>query len=149
MKTKCTKKCDAGENCFFFCSLRRRPHVFGENGHRKRTFSKTLASRLRVDGRTELEVFEYDDVIHHTRLALRMFCGDAIGISTILAFSCGRAKTIRTRKVWTRIFFFFWEMEGKKVRFQIYPDTYGRYYWRIEHINNDEPYVIPFLKFTR
>ena len=53
MKTKCTKKCDAGENCFFFCSLRRRPHVFGENGHRKRTFSKTLASRLRVDGRTD------------------------------------------------------------------------------------------------
>ena len=80
-----------------------------ENGHRKRIFSKTLASRLRVDGRTEVEVFEYDDVIHHTRLALRMFCGDALGISTILAFSCGRAKTIRTRNVWTRIF--FWKTE--------------------------------------
>ena len=49
--TKCTKKYDAGENCFFFCSLRPRPHVFGENGHRKRIFSKTPASRLRVDGR--------------------------------------------------------------------------------------------------
>ena len=136
MKTKCTKKCDAGENCFFFCSLRPRPHVFGENGHRKRTFSKTLASRLRVDGRTELEVFEYDDVIHHTRLALRMFCGDAIGISTILAFSCGRAKTIRTRKVWTRIFFFFGKWREKKSVFKyirIRMDA-ARYYWRIEHI---------------
>ena len=54
-----------------------------------------------------------------------MFCGDAIGISTVLAFSCGRAKTIRTRNVWTRIFFFL-ENEGEKFRFQMYPDTYGR-----------------------
>ena len=27
-----------------------RPNVIGENGHRKRIFSKTLATRLRVDG---------------------------------------------------------------------------------------------------
>ena len=32
-----------------------------------------------------MEVFEYDDVMHHTRIALR------------LAFSCGVEKTIRTR----------------------------------------------------
>ena len=77
-----------------------------------------------------------------------MFCGDAIGISTILAFSCGRAKTIRTRKVWTRIFF-FGKWRGKKSVFKyirIRTDA-ARYYWRIEHINinNDEPYVIPSL----
>ena len=29
---------------------------------------------------------------------------DAIRISIVLAFSCGRAKTIRIRYVWTRIF---------------------------------------------
>ena len=45
----------------------------------------------------------------------------------------------------------FWTKEGKNVRFQKYPDTHGRglLLQALEHINNDEPYVIPFLTFTR
>ena len=53
-----------------------------------------------------------------------MLCGDAIGISTVLAFSCGRAKTIRTPYVWTRIF--FGQRREKKIRFKKYLDTHGR-----------------------
>ena len=78
----------------FFCSgLAYQPRVSGGNVYRKRIFSKTL-SRVEIFynagysftcGSTKMEVFEYDDVMHHTRIALR------------LAFSCGVEKTIRTR----------------------------------------------------
>ena len=60
--------------------------------YRKRIFSKTL-SRVEIFYNagysftcesTKTEVFEYDDVMHLIRLALR------------LAFSCGLEKTIRT-----------------------------------------------------
>ena len=112
-------------------------HIFKDAG-----FSSTCR-------RKEVEVFDYDDVIHHIRPALRMLCGDAIGISTVLEFSCGRAKTIRTPYVWTRIA--FGQRREKKSVFKnirIRMDA-AYYYRRIEHINNDEPYVIPFLTFTR
>ena len=79
-----------------FCSgLAYQPRVSGGNVYRKRIFSKTL-SRVEIFynagysftcGSTKTEVFEYDDVMHHIRLILR------------LAFSCGRAKTIRIRYV--------------------------------------------------
>ena len=61
--------------------------------YRKRIFSKTF-SRVEIFYKAshsftcesmKTEVFEYDDVMHHTRIALR------------LAFSCGVEKTIRTR----------------------------------------------------
>ena len=112
-------------------------HLFKDAG-----FSSTC-------GRTEVEVFEYDDVIHYIRLALRMLCGDAIGSSTVLAFSCGRAKTIRTPYVWTRIFF-----GQRREKNSVLKNIWIRmdaacYYRRIEHIKNDESYVIPFLTFTR
>ena len=49
-------------------------------------------------GRTKTEVFECDDVIHHTLLAWCMLHKRCY-ISSVLAFSCGRAKTIRIRYV--------------------------------------------------
>ena len=49
-------------------------------------------------GRTKTEFFEYDDVIHHIVLAFKqMPCQGCYRISIVLAFSCGRSKTIRIR----------------------------------------------------
>ena len=63
--------CDETE--IFFSSVACRPHVSGENGHRKPVFSKTLSrveifentGFLTTCRRTKTEVFQYDDVIHH------------------------------------------------------------------------------------
>ena len=49
-----------------------------------------------------MEVFKYDDVMHHTRIALR------------LAFSCGVEKTIRTR--------YDFDNRKKKIPFSKYRD---------------------------
>ena len=59
-----------------FSGLAYHPHAFGENGHRKRIFSKTLstvkifenAGQSFTCGRMKTEVFEYDDVIHTTSI---------------------------------------------------------------------------------
>ena len=83
---------------------------FGENGHLKRIFSKTLsrveifenASFSFIYGRSKREVFEYDDVINHMLLALRMLCEGCCRISIVLASSYERAKAIRIRYTWTR-----------------------------------------------
>ena len=82
----------------FPSGLAYRPHLSGENGHRKRTFSKTL-SRAEIFenaglsftcGRTKTEVFEYDDVIHHIPEAFRLLCKACSRISIVLALSHGR-----------------------------------------------------------
>ena len=102
------------ENEYFFSGLAYRPLEFGENGHRKRIFSKTL-SRVEIFenagfsstcGRTKTDNFEYDDVIHvhHILLAWRMFNKGCYRISIVLGFSCGRAKTTRIRYAWMRVF---------------------------------------------
>ena len=91
----------------------------GENGHLKRIFSKTLprvelfknAGFSFIYGRSKREVFEYDYVINHMLLALRMLCEGCCRISIVSAFSYERAKTIRIRYMWTR--------------FQKYSDTCG------------------------
>ena len=91
----------------------------GENGHLKRIFSKTLprvesfenAGFSFIYGRSKRGVFEYDNVISHILLALRMLCEECCRISIVLAFSYERAKTIRIRYIWTR--------------FQNYSDTCG------------------------
>ena len=84
------------------------PQVSGEKvkGHQKRIFSKTL-SRVEIEnggfsltrGRTKTEIFEYDDVTHNRELRelreLRMLRKGRYRISIVLAFSCGRTKTIR------------------------------------------------------
>ena len=84
------------------------PQVSGEKvkGHQKRIFSKTL-SRVEIEnagfsltrGRTKTEIFEYDDVTHNRELRelreLRMLRKGCYRISNVLAFSCGRTKTIR------------------------------------------------------
>ena len=44
------------------------------------------------------------------------------GIRIVLAFSCGRAKTIQKRYVWMRVFL----NTEKKIRFQTKTDTCGR-----------------------
>ena len=83
---------------------------FGENGHLKRIFSKTLsgveifenAGFSFIYGRSKREVFEYDDVINQMLLALRMLCEGCCRISIVLASSYERAKTIRIRHTWTR-----------------------------------------------
>ena len=59
------------------------------------------AGFLRLSRRTKTEVFEYD-VIHHHDTFLNKAC---YRISIALAFSCGRAKTIQIRYVWTPFFF--------------------------------------------
>ena len=61
-------------------------------------------------GRTKTEVFENNDVIYHLLLALRFHCLNVFYV---------RAKTIRIRYVWTRIFL---KTEQKDLRFQKYPD---------------------------
>ena len=83
------------ENGYFFSScLAYCPHVSGENGYRKRMFSKTL-SRVEIFGnagfsftcgRTKTEVFSCDDLCSER---------DAIVFNIVLAFSCGQAKMIR------------------------------------------------------
>ena len=55
------------------------------------------------------EVFEYDDVIHITSIMHTL--RGVLSYFHCLVFSYGRAKTVRTRLVWTRIFF---KTEGKK-----------------------------------
>ena len=83
---------------------------FGENGHLKCIFSKTL-SRVEIFenagfsfiyGRSKREVFEYDDVINQMLLALRMLCEGCCRISIVLASSYERVKTIRISHTWTR-----------------------------------------------
>ena len=82
----------------FSSGLAYRPHLSGENGHRKRPFSKTL-SRMEIFenadssftcGRTKTVVFEYDDVIHHILEVFRMLCKACSRISIVLALSRGR-----------------------------------------------------------
>ena len=55
---------------------------------------------------TKTEVFEYDDIIHHTAHSLNALSDECecYRNSTVLAFPCGRAKTIRVRYLWTCIF---------------------------------------------
>ena len=50
-----------------------------------------------------MEIFEYDDVIHHTVRELRMLRKGSYRISIVLALS--RFETIRIRYVRARIFF--------------------------------------------
>ena len=50
-----------------------------------------------------MEIFEYDDVIHHIVRELRMLRKGCYHISIVLAFS--RFETIRIRYVRARIFF--------------------------------------------
>ena len=109
-------------------SLRSRPHVSGffvlvwptvhpypvkklKVTKTSRIFSKTL-SRVEIKnagfsltcGRTKTEIFEYGEVIHHRELReLRMLRKGCYRISIVLAFSCGRTKTIRIRYVRMRV----------------------------------------------
>ena len=55
---------------------------------------------------TKTEVLEYNDIIHHTAHSLNALSDECecYRNSIVLAFPCGRAKTIRVRYVWTRIF---------------------------------------------
>ena len=116
---------------FFPSSLAYHSHLSSENGHRKRIFSKGLfrveiseyAGFLFTCRRAKTEFFEYDDVIHHTLLAWRMLIKECYRISIVLAFSYGRAKTIRIRNMSMRIF--FWKRR-KNIRFQKYLDAYAR-----------------------
>ena len=62
-------------------------------------------------GRTQTEVFEYDDVIHY----ILPPSGGYYRISIVLASSCGRAKRIQIRYVGTRI---FWKQRKKNFRFE-------------------------------
>ena len=57
-------------------------------------------------GSTKTEVFEYDDIILNTAHSLRGLTDEyeCYRNSIVLAFPCGRAKTIRVRYVKTRIF---------------------------------------------
>ena len=66
-----------------------------------------------ICGRTKSEVFEYDDVTHHILLAWPMLRKGCYRIYIVLAFSCGRAKTIRIRYVRMRNFF----ENGEKILF--------------------------------
>ena len=95
---------------FFSSALAYRPHVSDENGQRKRIFSKTSVEIFEnagfsfTIGRKKTEVFEYDDVIYHILLALRMLRKGCYRISIVVAFdvdrrkifayaTCGRRKT--------------------------------------------------------
>ena len=60
------------ENGDFFSRLAYRPHVSGENGHRKHIYSKTFsidvfenAGHSFTSGWKKTKVFEYDDGKHH------------------------------------------------------------------------------------
>ena len=105
-KAQSTRICFCLKTDSFFPDLAYRLHVSGKNGHRKLIFSRTLprveifenAGFLFPCGRTKTEVFECDDVIHHTLLAWCMLHKRCY-ISSVLAFSCRRAKTIRIRYV--------------------------------------------------
>ena len=78
-----TYQCLFENGDFSFSRLAYRPHLSGENCHRKRTFSKR---RLIV---AKAQVFEYDDVVHHILEVFRMLCKACNCISIVLAFSCG------------------------------------------------------------
>ena len=77
----------------FVSGLVYRPHVSGQNGHRKRIFSKTLcrvksfksAGFSFACGRTETEVFEYDDVILYVLIVWRKLNKGCYRISIVLA----------------------------------------------------------------
>ena len=82
---------------------------------------KTLASCLRVDGRKRrFSNTMMSWIIYYWHYAC--FVSDAF-VFTLFSFSRGRAKTIRIRCVWTRIFS---ETENKILLFQKYPDTCGQ-----------------------
>ena len=66
-------------------------------------FLKTPASRLRVpDGLKRGFLNSMRSYIHTT--SMRMLCKGCYRISIVLAFSCGRAKTVQIRHVWTHFF---------------------------------------------
>ena len=62
---------------FFPCVLAYSPHVSGENGNRKRMLPNLSSVEIFENaclsfscGQTKTDVFEYDDVIHHTAHAV-------------------------------------------------------------------------------
>ena len=132
-KAQSTPICFCLKTDSFFPDLAYRLHVSGKNGHRKLIFSRTLprveifenAGFPFLCGRTKTEVFECDDVIHHILLAWCMLHKRCY-ISSVLAFSCGRAKTIRIRYVSPRsrlpsvasVHTYFFENGEKILRFQ-------------------------------
>ena len=69
-------------------------------------------------GRTKTEVLENDDIMHHILLAWRMLGKGCYRIYIVLAFSCGRANTIRIRYI-------LWCVLSLK-REKKYLDTCGR-----------------------
>ena len=100
-----------------FSDLPYRSYVSGENGPQKRNFSKML-SRVEIFenahfsftcGRTKLGGFRIrcDDIMYiiasSILLVWRMLRKGWYGISIVLAFSRGQAKTIPVRYIWIRI----------------------------------------------
>ena len=73
---------------------------------RKRKFSNTMMSYITKGHLT---------TVRHYIIALRMLNKACYRISIVLAIWCGRAKTIRIRHVWMRLFIylFFWKKEKK------------------------------------
>ena len=116
----------------FFSSVACRPHVSGENGHRKPVFSKTLSRVETFENagfsttcrRTKTEVFQYDDVIHHnTTTSITHALWGLLWYFHRFSVCCGRTKKFPIRYVWTWIFS---NTEEKNLRFQKYPVTCGR-----------------------
>lgn len=97
------------------------PHVFDENGHQKKNFSKTYYTLSRVEilnnagfsfpcGRTRTEVFEYDDIIHHLLLVRRMLCEECYRIPIIKRFRINGRKRF---DYVTSGRLFLWKRRGK------------------------------------
>ena len=120
--TKCTKKYDAGENCFFFCSLRPVHTYSVETVTENASFQRRrLLVYVWTDGSRGFRVWwchtSYTTSITHAlwgcyryfhRFSVFMWTGE------------NDSNTLRLDA------YFFWTKEGKKIRFKKYLDTHGR-----------------------
>ena len=120
-----------------------RPHVSDENDQWKRNFLKTMFSRVDKRKRNFSKTLRSHHQFHSTPRNIRNLFKMADGRFPFLSFNtyvssmrsrvsyrfqidssytCGRAKTMRKRYEWTRI---FWKRR-KKLRFQTNTDTCGQ-----------------------
>ena len=104
------------ENGDFFSRLAYRPHLSGENGHRKHIYSKTFSIDFFENAGHSFtnEGFRIRWCNTSFTTSITHALWGILSYFQCLAFTYGRAKTIRTRYVWTRIFL---ENERKKISF--------------------------------
>ena len=95
---------------------------FSGLAHKKCSFLKSLSLSFTC-GWTKTQVFEYDDIIRHLPKHYACSVRDAIVFPLFSVFAWTAENDSNTLRVDA---YFFFENGGENLRFQKYPDTFGR-----------------------